>query len=228
MFRTDVIVNNLPYLLQGLKTTIIMSAVGMVMSLIFGTALCMARRSDSPLLSVPARGYIDVIRSAPLLLIIFWFIFFLPRVTGLSVSPFNAGLIALIAYFSTHVAEIMRAGIQAVPRGQTEAGLGAGLSYFQVFRYILMPQAVKHMIPALVSRFVALVKGTSLVYIIGVVEFFRAATIVNNREYASIEIYSFVAIVYLVICFSLSRFGEWCRRRLGAQELRGVEASLGW
>lgn len=226
--RTDVILDNLPYMLQGLRMTLLMAAVGMVMSLIFGTVLCIARRSDSKLLSLPARAYIDVIRSAPLLLIIFWFIFFLPRVTGVAVDPFTAGQVALIAYFSTHVAEIMRAGIQAVPRGQTEAGLGAGLSQLQVYRYILIPQAVKNMIPALVSRFVALLKGTSLVYIIGVIEFFRAATIVNNREYASIEIFTFVALVYFVMCYSLSRFGEWCRRRLGAQELRGVEASLGW
>jgi polar amino acid transport system permease protein len=226
--RIDVVINNLPYMLQGLQTTLLMAAVGMVMSLVFGTALCMARRSSSPLLQFPARAYIDVIRSAPLLLIIFWFIFFLPRVTGVPVSPFAAGQIALVAYFATHVAEIMRAGIQAVPRGQSEAGLGAGLSQFQVYRYILIPQAVKNMIPALVSRFVALLKGTSLVYIIGVIEFFRAATIVNNREYASIEIFAFVAIVYFALCYSLSRFGEWCRRRLGAQELRGVEASLGW
>jgi polar amino acid transport system permease protein len=176
---------------------------------------------------VPARVYIDVLRSAPLLLIIFWFIFFLPRFTGISVSPYNAGLIALVAYFSTHVAEIMRAGIQAVPRTQTEAGLGSGLSRWQVYTYVVLPQAVKHMIPALISRFVALIMGTSLTYIVGVIEFFRAATIVNNREYASIQIYAFVAVVYFVICFGFSQFGEWCRRRLGAQELSRVEAGLG-
>jgi polar amino acid transport system permease protein len=223
----NVILDNLPYLLNGLKTTIAMSLIAMVLCLIAGTALCFARRSHSPLLRFPAHAYIDVIRSAPLLLIIFWFIFFLPRFTGIRVDPYHAGIIALVAYFSTHVAEIMRAGIQAVPRAQTEAGLGSGLSQAQVYRFVVMPQAIKNMIPALISRFVALIMGTSLTYIVGVIEFFRAATIVNNREYASIQIYSFVAIVYFILCYGISQFGEWCRRRLGAQELRKVEASLG-
>jgi len=223
----NVILENLPYLLNGLKTTIVMSLIAMVLCLIFGTALSMARRSQWRLLSVPARAYIDVLRSTPLLLIIFWFIFLLPRLTGLSVDPYNAALTAFVAYFSTHVAEIMRAGIQAVPRTQTEAGMGSGLDQWQVYRFIVLPQAIKNMIPALISRFVALIMGTSLAYIVGVIEFFRAATIVNNREYASVEIYSFVGIVYFVICYGFSQFGEWCRRRLGAQELRNVEASLG-
>jgi len=223
----NVILDNLPYLMNGLKTTIVMSLTAMALCLVFGTALCFARRSRWRLLNVPARIYIDILRSAPLLLIIFWFIFFLPRFTGISVEPYKAGLIALVAYFSTHVAEIMRAGIQAVPRTQTEAGLGTGLNRWQVYRYVVMPQAIKNMIPALISRFVALIMGTSLTYIIGVIEFFRAATIVNNREYASIQIYAFVAVVYFVICFGFSQLGEWCRRRLGAQEMRAVEASLG-
>ena len=223
----NVIIANLPYLLNGLKTTIVMSLTAMALCLVFGAVLCIARRSRLGILNVPARIYIDVLRSAPLLLIIFWFIFFLPRFTGISVEPYNAGLIALVAYFSTHVAEIMRAGIQAVPRTQTEAGLGTGLDRWQVYRYVVMPQAIKNMIPALISRFVALIMGTSLTYIVGVIEFFRAATIVNNREYASVQIYAFVAVVYFVICFGFSQFGEWCRRRLGAQEMRAVEASLG-
>jgi polar amino acid transport system permease protein len=223
----NVVLDNLPYLLNGLKTTIVMSVVTMALCLVFGTALCIARRSSLALLRVPARLYIDLLRSTPLLLIIFWFIFFLPRVTGIGVDPYTAALTALVAYFATHVAEIMRAGIQAVPRTQTEAGLGSGLARWQVFAYVVMPQAVKNMIPALISRFVALIMGTSLTYIVGVIEFFRAATIVNNREYASIQIYSFVAIVYFVICFGFSQFGEWCRRRLGAQELTKVEAGLG-
>lgn len=223
----NVILANLPYLLNGLKTTIVMSMLAMGMCLIFGTALCFARRSRSPLLMIPARAYIDIIRSAPLLLIIFWFIFFVPRFTGIRLDPYGSALIALVAYFSTHVAEIMRAGIQAVPRTQIEAGQGSGLNQWQVYRFVVMPQAIKNMIPALISRFVALIMGTSLTYIVGVIEFFRAATIVNNREYASVQIFSFVAIVYFIICFGFSRFGELCRRRLGAQELRKMEISLG-
>jgi polar amino acid transport system permease protein len=223
----NVILDNLPYLLNGLKTTIVMSLITMSLCLVFGTALCAARRSRWSALRLPARLYIDLLRSMPLLLIIFWFIFFVPRVTGISVAPYTAALTALVAYFSTHVAEIMRAGIQAVPRTQTEAGLGTGLARWQVFAFVVLPQATKNMIPALISRFVALIMGTSLTYIVGVIEFFRAATIVNNREYASIQIYAFVALVYFVLFFGFSQFGEWCRRRLGAQALTKVEARLG-
>jgi polar amino acid transport system permease protein len=223
----NVVLDNLPYLMSGLQTTIVMSIITMGLCLVFGTALCAARRSRWAVLRLPAWIYIDVLRSMPLLLIIFWFIFFIPRVTGVTMQPYAAALTALVAYFSTHVAEIMRAGIQAVPRTQTEAGLSTGLARWQVFAYVVFPQAVKNMIPALISRFVALIMGTSLTYIVGVIEFFRAATIVNNREYASIQIFSFVAIVYFVVCFGFSQFGEWSRRRLGAQVLTGVEARLG-
>src|SRR5215467_8403100 len=111
----NVILHNLPYLLNGLKTTVIMSLVTMALCLVFGTALCAARRSHWAVLRVPARLYIDALRSTPLLLIIFWFIFFIPRATGIPMEPYSAALTALVAYFSTHVAEIMRAGIQAVP-----------------------------------------------------------------------------------------------------------------
>lgn len=223
----NVVLENLPYLMDGLKTTIVMSMVTMALCLVFGTALCAARRSRWIVLRLPARLYIDVLRSTPLLLIIFWFLFVVPRVTGISVEPYRAALTALVAYFATHFAEIMRAGIQAVPRTQREAGLASGLAHWQVFAFIVLPPAIRNMIPAMISRFVALIMGTALTYIVGVIEFFRAATIVNNREYASIQIFSFVAVVYFVICFGFSHFGEWCRRRLGAQALNKIEAGLG-
>lgn len=227
-FDPGVIIDNLDYLLEGLRLTLLLSLAGMIFSMICGVFLCLARLSGFALLRYPARVYIDLIRSTPLLMIIFWFVFFLPKVTSITLSPVMSGLIALVAYFSTHVAEIMRAGIQSIPKGQAEAAQSTGLGYGQTMRYIILPQAVRNMIPALVSRFVALFKSTSLLYIIGVVEFFRAATIINNREYASLEIFAFVALVYFVFCYSLSRFGAWCQQRLGARQMRDLEASLGW
>jgi polar amino acid transport system permease protein len=152
----------------------------------------------------------------------------MPKVVGFPVSPFVAGLTALSCYFATHVAEIMRAGIQAIPKGQMEAALSSGLHYEEAMRYVVLPQAIRHMIPALISRLVALIKSTSLVYIIGVIELFRVATLINNREFASFQIFTFVALVYFALCFGLSRLGSWCQKRLGAQELRNVEAALGW
>lgn len=228
MINLGVITDNLDYMMQGLALTLILSLVSMVLSFVGGTMLCIARIAGPYVLRLPARLYIDVVRSTPLLLIIFWFMFFLPTVTGVPFDAVTSGLIALVAYFSTHVAEIMRAGIQSIPKGQMDAGTSSGLGYLRTMRYIILPQAIRNMIPALISRFVALLKGTSLLYIVGVLEFFRAATIVNNREFSSFEIYTFVAIVYFVCCYSLSQFGEWCERRLGAGSLRHVEASLGW
>jgi polar amino acid transport system permease protein len=227
-FVPEVIVDNLGYFLNGLYLTVILSLIGMIASMVCGTFLCLARLSHSALVRFPAQFYIDIVRSAPLLLIIFWFVFFLPRVTGITFTPVVAGMIAITAYFATHVAEIMRAGINSIPKGQAEAGYSSGLGYGQTMRYIILPQAIRNMIPALVSRFVALFKSTSLLYIIGVIEFFRAATIVNNREFASFEIYTFVAIVYFVCCYSLSQLGEWLQRRLRAGAMRDLERSLGW
>jgi His/Glu/Gln/Arg/opine family amino acid ABC transporter permease subunit len=227
-FDLAVIVDNLGYMMQGLRVTIMLAVTGMTAALVLGTLLGLARLSTAPLLSYPAVVYIEVMRSTPLLLLIFWLIFFLPRLVGTALDALSSGLLALVLFYASHVAEIIRAGIQSIPRGQREAGLASGLGYRQTMQYIVLPQAIRNMVPALVSRFVSLFMSTSLTYIIGVVEFFRAATIVNNREFRSMEIFTFVALVYFACCFGISRFGRWCERRLGAKRIEGVEAALGW
>jgi ABC-type amino acid transport system permease subunit len=109
--------------------------------------------------------------------------------------------------------------VQAVPKSQVEGAQATGLSHVQVMTYVVLPQALRNMIPALISRFVAIVMATSLLSILGVVEFFRAAIIVNNREIRSYEIYTFVAVTYFLACYLISWFGRWCERRLGAKPL---------
>lgn len=223
-----VITDNLWYMMLGFRLTVILAVVGMGLSLVIGTLLGMARLTRLFSLRYPAILYIELMRSTPLIMVIFWIFFLLPKITRTPLEATTSGLIALVAFYSSHVAEIMRAGIQSIPKGQMDAGLSAGLGYIRTMRYVILPQAIRNMIPALVTRFVSLFMATSLMYIIGVVDFFRAATIVNNREFQSFKIYTFVALVYFVSCFSISHVGRWCERKLGVRRFESVEASLGW
>ncbi|MBI2526443.1 MAG: amino acid ABC transporter permease [Candidatus Rokubacteria bacterium] len=213
-----VIVENLPYMLSGLQWTVILASISMVGSFAAGTAFAILRLSPYRWLRWPAILYVDVMRTIPLIMVIFWVFFLLPVLTGQPTTPLKAALLALIAFNTSYMAEVIRAGIQSVPRGQMEAARACGLTYLRAMRFVILPQAIKNMVPALVNRFVALFMGTSLAYIIGVTEFFRAANNVNNRVYRSYEIYTFVAIVYFVCCYSLSLLSRILERRLARAE----------
>ena len=210
-----VIIDNLPYMMKGLKVTLTLAFGSMFGSFIGGTVLAVLRLSPFQLLRWPAAVYVDCVRSIPAIMAIFWVFFLIPIVTGHPVTPFYAALFALTAHNSSYMAEVIRAGIQSVSRTQMEAGRSTGLSYIQTMSRIILPQAFKNMLPALVNRFIALFMGTSLAYIIGTTEFFRAANNVNNRVYQSYVIYAFVAIVYFVCCYSLSLCSRFLGKRLG-------------
>jgi His/Glu/Gln/Arg/opine family amino acid ABC transporter permease subunit len=220
----DVVLQNLPYLMRGLRMTAMITLVCMAASLALGVVLALLRRSPLRALSTAATIYIEVLRSTPLLMVIFWFYFLLPLLTGRSLEPLVAGIVALVAFQSAYVAEIVRAGIASVKAGQLEAALGLGLPYRSAMGRVVLPQAFRNMLPALVARFVALFKSTSLLYVIGVVEFFRAATIVNSREFRPMEIFLFVAFVYLCCGVAASAIGAWLERTMATEDLR-LEAS---
>jgi His/Glu/Gln/Arg/opine family amino acid ABC transporter permease subunit len=222
-----VIVENLPYMLTGLQMTVILSAVSMVGSFAGGAAFAMLRLSPWWWLRWPAILYIDLVRTVPLIMVIFWAFFLMPVLTGHATTPVKAALFALILFNTSYMAEVIRAGIQSIPKGQTEASRAIGLTYLQAMRHVVLPQALRHMSPALVSRFIALFMGTSLVYIIGVTEFFRAANNVNNRVYRSYEIYGFVAIVYFVCCYALSLASAALERRFAVPDGGGGETRAG-
>jgi His/Glu/Gln/Arg/opine family amino acid ABC transporter permease subunit len=205
---------NLRYLLTGLGVTITLATLSFAGCLVFGTALALLRLSPWRWLRLPAAYYIDLMRMVPLIMVIFWFFFLLPVLVGRSIDAFTAGLAGLVAFHSTYIAEVMRAGILAVPRGLSEASRSSGMSYRHCMRHVVLPLAVRNMLPALVNRFVALFMGTSLVYVIGVTDFFRAASNVNMRVFRPYEVFIFVAIVYFVFCYSISRFGSYLERRL--------------
>lgn len=216
----EMIMKNLPYMADAYVLTILLAIGSILGSLITGTIFAMLRLSRYWWLHWPAAIYIDILRSIPLLMFIFWFFFLFPIILGHSVEPFVAALVALIAFNTSYMAEVIRAGIQSIPKTQLEAGRSSGLNYLQTMFWVVLPQAFLNILPAIVSRFIALFMSSSLAYIIGVTEFFRAAHNINNRVFEPYTIYVFVALVYFVSCYSLSLLGRYLQRHLAPAEAR--------
>lgn len=205
--------------LGGLAITLLLASCALILALPVGIILGLARLSPWRLLRWPITGIIYVVRGTPLLMVIFWAYFFLPEITHVKTGQFGTMLIALVAFDGVYLAEIIRAGIQGVPAGQTEAARSLGLPYAQAMRSVILPQAVRHMLPSLVNQFVSTVKETSLGYIIGLAEISFIASQVNNLEFdRPTEIYLVLGLTYFVICFSLSRSAFWLERRLARKE----------
>lgn len=204
----------LPYLLSGLELTLLLSVFSLIGSTLGGMVLAVLRMSPVWFLRWPAALYVDLVRMIPLVMVIFWIFFLIPILTGQAVTPTLAALAALITFNSSYMAEVIRAGIQAVPRGLGEAARCGGMSYVQCMRHVILPIAVRNMLPALVNRLVALVMGTSLASIIGVTEFFRASNDVNNRLFLPYTVFTMVAAVYFILCFTLSVLSRILERRL--------------
>jgi len=206
--------------LGGLVLNIILTIVSLCISLVFGVLLGYSRLSSRFYVKYPCVIYIELVRSTPLIMIIFWFYFFLPYITGMDIPILWSAIVSLSIYASAYQAEIVRAGILAIPRGQLEASLTTGLSRYQSMRYVILPQAFKMMLPSFVSFFVSLFKDTSTTYIIGVIELTQTGIIVSQREpnkmYAA---YASMAIGYFVVCFSLSRVARWLEKRIGVFDL---------
>jgi polar amino acid transport system permease protein len=207
----------------GLVLTFVLAISSIAISFVLGSLIGIARWAQIKIFKYPAIVYIEIIRATPLIMVIFWVFFAIPVFSlsffgvRTSVSPAIAAVIALSIFTSAYVAEIVRAGINSIPKGQFEGAKSVGMNGFQVFFYIILPQAYRKMIPTFISQFVALFKDTSLAYTIGVVEFFRAATILNNRIYLSFEIFSFVALIYFSIAFSMSKFALKLEKKVEKQ-----------
>jgi polar amino acid transport system permease protein len=165
--------------------------------------------------------YIEVIRGIPILMLIFWFYFLAPILFNRTLPEFTSALIAFIVFTSAYVGEIVRAGVQALPRGQMEAARGQGLSHTQAMCYVILPQALRNMIPSFVNQFVSLTKDTSLAYIIGVNELTRTATQVNNRTLtAPTEIFITIAVMYFVVCYVLTSTSRRLEKQLSRYQAR--------
>jgi glutamate/aspartate transport system permease protein len=212
-FDFDVIQRSWWYLFRdGMTFTLTLTFLAMVGGIFFGTLLAMMRLSKFRWLSMLAGGYVNLMRSLPLVLVIFWFFFLVPYIYGairgdgkpIPIGAFYSALITFTMFEAAYYCEIMRAGIQSIARGQVWAGYALGLNYWQTMGRIVLPQAFRNMLPVLLTQTIILFQDTSLVYVISATDFFGAAAKVANRDYRLVEMYTFAAVVYFIISFSLS------------------------
>jgi len=212
-FDFDVIERSWVYLFrEGMTFTLTLTALAMTGGIVFGTLLAMMRLSSHRILSVPAAAYVNLMRSIPLVLVIFWFFFLVPYIGAwvvgspqpIKVGAFWSAVITFTMFEACYYCEIMRAGIQSIPRGQVWSGYALGLNYWQTMGQVVLPQAFRNMLPVLLTQTIVLFQDTSLVYVISATDFPGAAAKVANRDYRLVEMYTFVAVVYFIISYSLS------------------------
>ncbi len=191
--------SNLQFLLAGLGLTVMLSACAIALSVVLGAALAAAARSPWAVLRTVSRGYVECFRAVPLLVLLLWVYYGLPVVMGVQFGAFAAGVLTLALSDAAFEAEVFRAGLQSVARGQREAAQTLGLTPWQALRFIVFPQAVRTVLPALGNQFVYVLKMSSLVSVIGLQELTRRANEVNVTEYRPLEIYSFLVLEYLLL-----------------------------
>jgi glutamate/aspartate transport system permease protein len=222
-FDFDVIQRSWVYLFRdGMTFSLTLTALASVGGILFGTLLALMRLSSFKTLSMVASGYVNLMRSLPLVLVIFWFFFLVPYIGGwltgsgqpIKVGAFSSALITFTMFEAAFYCEIMRAGIQSVSKGQTAAGYALGLNYRQTMSYIVLPQAVRNMLPVLLTQTIILFQDTSLVYVISSTDFLGAAVKVANRDGRLVEMYTFAAVVYFVICFTASMYVRRLQARI--------------
>ncbi|HEX6142132.1 MAG TPA: amino acid ABC transporter permease [Geminicoccaceae bacterium] len=204
-FDFGVIVRALPFLLEGMQLSLLLTALAVAGGVVLGTLLALLRLAPVRPLAWLAAIYVNSFRSVPLILVIFWFYFLVPLALGRPVGGFASALIAFTLFEAAYYCEIIRAGIQSVPEGQTMAGRAIGLTPFQVYRYVTLPQAFRNMLPVLLTQGIILFQDTSLVYVVALRDFMTAASVVATRDGRLVEMYTFAAVVYFVICFAASR-----------------------
>ena len=211
--------------LGGLSLTVLLSLAALVLAMPLGLLLGVARVSPYRALRWPTAALVQVVRAVPLLLVVFWAYFFLPAVTGVKTGQATTMLMTLVLFDAVYLAEIVAAGIKALPKGQLESARSLGLGYFQALRLVVLPQALRHVLPSLVSQLVATIKATSLGYIIGLSEVSFIATQINTLVFTkAVEVYLVLALTYFVLCFGLSRLAFLLERRLGprSEAMRGT------
>ncbi len=217
-----IVERSLPYLWYGFKYTVQLTAIAALGGLVFGTLLAMARLASRKWLALPASGYVNLMRSIPLVLVLFWFFFLMPQMlqvlTG-SERPVQIGaertaIITFILFEAAYFCEIMRAGIQSIPKGQVNSAYALGLTYGQAMRLVILPQAFRNMIPVLLTQTIILFQDTSLVYVISATDFVGAASKVAQRDGRLVEMYLFVAVVYFGLCYTLSYLVKGLQKKI--------------
>lgn len=205
----NVISRNFEFMLGGLGLTFELTFLTLVGGLFLGILLALSRLSSKLWLYLPATLYIHFFRGLPLILVIFWVYFISPVIIGKPIGSFYAAIGAFILFEAAYFAEIIRAGIQSIPDGQRMAAYSTGLTFWQTSIFVILPQAIRNMIPSLINQAVIIFQDTSLAYVVGLREFLRRVNLVDAREARSVELYLFAGFVYFSIC-SMGSF--WSRR----------------
>ena len=211
-FDWSVIAKNKDVLWDGMLTSLKLFVIALAGGIFFGTLLAMARLSRCKALSVPAAGFVNLIRAIPFIMAIFWFYFLTPMIVskftgqqGEAVGPFTSAIVAFILVEAAYYSEIIRAGIQSIPRGQPAAAHALGMNYWQSMGHVVLPQAFRNMLPVMLTQAVILFQDTSLVYVLSISDFLGAASKVAQRDGRLVEMYLFVAVVYFVMSYGLSQ-----------------------
>lgn len=212
--------SNIRFLLAGLGTTVSLALTAIAISVVLGFAVALPGLSRHRLARGFNRAYVELVRAVPLLVLLLWVYYGLPVVLGISLDAFMAGVIALALSDSAFEAEIFRAGIQSVPKGQGEAADALGLSGLDRMRYVILPQAIRRILPPLGNQLVYMLKMSSLVSVIGLAELTRKANELVVNAYRPLEIYTFLVLEYLVLILLVSAAVRWLERRMAAGEGR--------
>ena len=205
---------NLKFLLSGLTTTIYISVISIIISMVLGLIVAIPSLAKNKFLTYINIGYVEIVRAVPLLVLILWIYYGLPIMTGISFSPFVSGIIALAISESAFQAEIFRAGINSIKKAQWEAGSSLGLNFFKRLRLVILPQAIKNILPAIGNQFVYVLKMSSLVSIIGIGDLTRKANELVVTTYRPLEIYTFLILEYLVLILIVSYFVRRIEKKL--------------
>jgi glutamate/aspartate transport system permease protein len=192
------------FILNGLYFSFQLTAIAMVGGIALGTVLALMRLSGKPWLVLPASAYVTVLRSIPLVMVILWFFLLIPLLIGRPMGAELSAIITFTLFEAAYYSEIMRAGIQSVPKGQVHAGYAVGMSYAQTMQLVVLPQAFRNMLPVLMTQTIILFQDTSLVYAIGAYDLLKGFEIAGKNFNRPVETYLVAALVYFVICFSLS------------------------
>ena len=205
---------NLKFLVSGMGVTIYISVISIIISMILGFIVAIPSLAKNKFLTYINIGYVEIVRAIPLLVLILWIYYGLPIMTGLSFSPFVSGIIALAISESAFQAEIFRAGINSIKKSQWEAGSSLGLTFYKRLRLVILPQAIKNILPALGNQFVYVLKMSSLVSIIGIADLTRKANELVVSTYRPLEIYTFLILEYLILILIVSFFVRKLEKKL--------------
>jgi His/Glu/Gln/Arg/opine family amino acid ABC transporter permease subunit len=217
----SVIVNNWKFLIvQGLigfgpfiGGTLRLAIPAIALGFVLGIFIGLARLAEARWIRLPATAYVEFFRGVPLVMVIFWIWFIIPQLLRLPIPEYGVALTAFVIFEAAYFGEIVRAGVQSVSRGQVEAATALGMTTTKTMAYVVLPQALKNMVPSLVTQMIVLFKDTSLASIIGYVDLTKAAQIVNNREIKPFELYLFIAVVYWLCTYSMSRVARRLEHR---------------